>query len=484
VHLCEIRGGERHRHRALSSLLGEGSGHCHTSKATMTWAASCRHLLLALLLALAPEDTQGKERVLAKAADKVELPCQRSQKKSIPFSWKQPSQTIILRNQGDFIITGSTNLKGRVETKKMLWDQGSFPLIISKLEKKDSGTYICETGDKKTEVELLVFELTYDPSNRVMEGQRLTLTLTGPNGLQPSVQWKVPGSGDNKGNGMSYTVPQVGLQHSGTWTCHISQDKATLVWNTNIVVLGFQKVIDIVYRKEGEQAVFLFPLSFEARALKGDLQWQADRESSPQLWANFTWENNNLSVRKTVQHAQIQEKLPFNLTLPRAMLQDAGSVNLTLNLDEGVLKKTVNLVVMRVNKSQDGVTCEVRGLLSSTMEVNLKLENQTTISGQQNLVTQKLVIEPNPREGTWQCLLIDKDQGVLLKSEVEVPPSFVKSSPTFLAIVLGGISGLLLLTGFCIVCCVKSWHHRKRQAERMSQIKRLLSEKKTCQCSQ
>nr|2KLU_A Chain A, T-cell surface glycoprotein CD4 [Homo sapiens] len=47
-------------------------------------------------------------------------------------------------------------------------------------------------------------------------------------------------------------------------------------------------------------------------------------------------------------------------------------------------------------------------------------------------------------------------------------------------IVLGGVAGLLLFIGLGIFFSVRS-RHRRRQAERMSQIKRLLSEKKTSQ---
>ncbi|XP_024435377.1 T-cell surface glycoprotein CD4 [Desmodus rotundus] len=451
----------------------------------MNQGISFRHLRLLLQLALLlPGITQGKEVVLAKAGGTVELLCQ-SPGKNLQFNWKYPSGTKILGRSpwSTGFVTGNSKLSQRVDSKKSLWDQGSYPLIIRNLEISDSGTYNCEVENNlRTVVELWVFRLTSSSdtysSIRLLAGQSLTLTLDNPPNSNPWVEWKGPGN-KQKREGKSLSLSRLGLQESGLWTCTVSHSEKTLVFNINILVLAFQKVSNTFYTKVGEPVVFSFPLTFEDENLKGELRWQEEGASSLRSWITFSLENRKVSVEKNRQDRKIQvkETLPLHFSLPKASPKDAGSGNLTLFLRQGQLHQKVNLVMMRMNESQEQLTCEVLGPSSPKLRLSWKLNNQSA----KFLNQQKLVKVLNPEGGVWQCLLSDNDK-VLLESKVKVSSSALTQAwPKLLGIVMGAIAGFLIFTGFCIFCCVKCWRQR-RQAERMSQIKRLLSEKKTCQC--
>uniref|UniRef100_A0A8C6RZA2 T-cell surface glycoprotein CD4 n=1 Tax=Nannospalax galili TaxID=1026970 RepID=A0A8C6RZA2_NANGA len=435
--------------------------------------------LLLFYPAQLPAVTQGKTVVIGKAGDSVELPCKASQSRSMPFSWKYTDNTKILESQSTFVAKAQSDLSDRVDSRKSMWDKGSFPLIINKLEMKDSKTYICEVANKKTEVELQVFKVTVHPDTHLLQGQSLTLTLEGPAGVKSPMECKGPENRNFKVT-KDFLVPSLGIQDSGSWTCTLTVDQKSLVFNNAILVMGFQKTSTTDYKEEGKPAEFSVPLNIGDENLSGEIKWQAEKPSSLQSLTTFSVENKKVSVQMSPHDPKFElaEMLPLRLKLSQALSRYAGSGNLTLMLAKGTLHHKVNLVVVTVKYSQDTLICEVLGPTSPKMKLALKLKDQVKISKQ-----KKVVQVQAPEAGTWYCELSEEDK-VRVDAKVEVlPRGLSQDQPMFLAAVLGGTVGFLVFSGLCILCCVKC-RHQRRQAERMSQIKRLLSEKKTCQCPQ
>ncbi|XP_075409488.1 T-cell surface glycoprotein CD4 [Tenrec ecaudatus] len=446
----------------------------HLSRATMDGGTSFRKQLLVLQLALLSAASLGKEVVLGEVGKMVELPCKST---THFFVWKV-NDTKLVSKQNQHCLKGPTQ-QNRYECKKNEWDQGSFPMIIKNLQVRDSGNYICEVHTaQKQEVQLLVFTLKSSPGPRLLQGQKLTLTLEGPVGSKPSVQWKDPMANSKNGDKI-FSVDQVQSKDSGTWTCTVSQGQKTLELRINIQVLSFQKDTTLIYKKVGEQATFSFPLNFQGENLNGELTWQEEGSSSPKTWISFFFRDQKVTTTSESKF-QLMNSLPLTFVIPQVSPQYAGSGNLTLHLAEGTAKGTiqhkVSLVVMKVTQSQDVLLCEVLGPSPSTAMLILQLENQA----EKIHSKQKVVKLSDPETGMWFCRLKNQSK-VLLEytTEVSLPDHFSNQQAIFLGTGLGG--GLLLILLVCCILCV-TCRTRRRKAQRMSQIKRLLSEKKTCQC--
>lgn len=440
---------------------------------------SFRHLLLLLLqLSQLLAVTQGKTVVLGREGDSVELPCEGSPKKNIVFNWKFPDQRKILAWQNNVLVRGSFQVYDRFDSRKSAWDKGSFPLIINKLRIEDSNTYICELENKKEEVELLVFRVTISPGTSLLQGQSLTLTLDSKIN-NPLIECKHKGGKIVKGSKV-LSMSNVRIQDSDFWNCTVTLNQKKHSFGMKLSVLGFQSTSFTAYKSEGESAEFSFPLNVGEENLQGELTWRkAEKPTSSESWISFSLKNKRVSVQKSLSSLKLQmaEMLPLSLKIPQVSSQLAGSGNLTLTLDRGALHQEVNLVVMRVAQlHNDTLTCTVMGPTSPKMRLTLlKMGNQEATVSRKEKEVQVMA----PDAGTWQCLLKEGEE-VKIDSRIQVSSRGLNQT-VFLAVSLGGAFGSLAFVGLFILCCVRC-RHQQRQAARMSQIKRLLSEKKTCQC--
>ncbi|XP_068957675.1 T-cell surface glycoprotein CD4 [Petaurus breviceps papuanus] len=459
----------------------------------MTRGATFATLLLALPLVLLPAMTRGKELVLGETGESAELPCKASKKENMDFTWKQPDQVVLLRGLrkgSPSKMIGNTKKKDRVDSSTSQWDGGSFPLIIKKLQISDSGAYFCEVEKQKQEVQLLVFKVTVNPTDSSFSGENMTLTLHSPSSLSTlKVEWNGPGDASKRilsQDKKTLNLVQVGPKEGGVWKCTISVNDKILILNTKITVLGFTSSSKTYYEMMGKAAKFSFPLNLNEQELnkqepKGELRWQVEGATSRPQLAKFSWKSNSLTLENGAPNFRLDSKFPLVITLSPVLPQHAGSGVFSLKFSMGILEQKVNLVVMRAvsQESHQLLCCDVLGPIMPGLRLRWIRENQTEINLEVSKEQRQLMVK-KPRPGIWECQLLSQD--IILKSDsIKLTPKPDRNLSFHLGIGLGAGASLLLLSGLCIFCCARR-RHKLRRAERMSQIRRLLSEKKTCQC--
>ncbi|XP_074050594.1 T-cell surface glycoprotein CD4 [Macrotis lagotis] len=448
-------------------------------------------LFLALQLVLLPAMSRGKELILGEAGNIAELPCKATKKENMDFTWKQPDQLVLLRGfrkGSPAKVIGTTKKKDRVDTLTNQWDGGSFPLIIKKLEMADSGTYFCEVEARKHEVQLLVFKVTAYPSDPVFSGTNVTLTLHGPSNLPDfKVEWSHLGDKRILSQDKILNLYQVGPKEGGDWLCTISVKSKTLTLSIKVQVFGFTSSSQTLYNTGSKNVEFSFPLSLNEQELKklqptGELRWQVEGLSSPPELVKLSWKNDFFILENNPQNFKLLKKFPLTIILLSDLNQHAGSGVFSLKFSSGILEQKVNLVIMKAQcqKSSPQLSCEVLGYIIPGLTLNWMLENSTEKNLEVSKDNRKLEVK-EPKAGTWECQLLFQNEKLLKSNSFKLTAKQEWHLPFHLGIGLGAGASLLLLSGLGIFCCARR-RHRLRRAERMSQIRRLLSEKKTCQC--
>ncbi|XP_044535014.1 T-cell surface glycoprotein CD4 [Gracilinanus agilis] len=381
-----------------------------------------------------------------------------------------------------------SNMKERVDSSINQWDVGSFPLTIKNLETSDSGIYFCEVEDRKQQVQLLVFKVTANPSESVLSGNNVTLTLHSPPNLSElKVEWHGPGDKSKRilsSNRKTLNLLQVDPTEGGDWDCTVSINGKSLKLSKKVTVHGFECLSKHYYTISGKDAEFTFPLNLKEQELarmqpNGELTWQVKGAARS---AKFSWKDDSLTLDSKFKF-KLTKRHPITLSLSPVLPQHAGSGVFSLMLSSGTLKQKVDLVVMTAvsqDSSPQQLFCDVLGPIISGLTLKWLLENQTKEILEVSEEQRQLEVK-KPKPGMWECQLLLNGTELLKSNSFQLAAELEWYHPLYLGIGLGAGASLLLLSGFITCCCARR-RHRLRQAERMSQIRRLLSEKKTCQC--
>uniref|UniRef100_A0A8C0GZ71 Ig-like domain-containing protein n=1 Tax=Chelonoidis abingdonii TaxID=106734 RepID=A0A8C0GZ71_CHEAB len=208
------------------------------------------HYFGGFLSGLVPIMAEVETTVFGAVGEQVILPCiDKSQSDGVTWKYNElvviQHQTRLLRGR----IPNSPHpcrspLTSRSELNKQEMAKGNFSLILSQLEHSDAGKYVCVVGSRTFKVQLQVFEVTGSPSDYLLQGENLTLSIQGSSSV--SVTWsnnrkdKVTAtqSRELKNGGRTLQIHNLQVEDSGTWRCHITSLSAKLDIPYKVLVIG------------------------------------------------------------------------------------------------------------------------------------------------------------------------------------------------------------------------------------------------------
>ncbi|XP_028910326.1 T-cell surface glycoprotein CD4 isoform X2 [Ornithorhynchus anatinus] len=458
-------------------------------------------LILLLVFPLHPrvlaDKNKEKKLVLGEVGKDVQLPCQ-SIKKDSTYIWKQPDGVMIIRGGGHLTKgKGPTQLQSRVDYPEKN-DLGNFPLTIRSVELADSKTYFCEVEGSKKEVQLLVLKMTIagdrtlptTASITLLAGMKIRVTLHGQLSVA-SLSAVLQGPKDTKPTIQKVTsdplvTQPLGIEDSGPWKCIVSvpsRSTEPLTMAFNIQVQGFRKPSEIFYGVVNDSLTLTFTLNFKPSEKNWEMFWnQAGPFNLSTALTDLKEQQNRegKSVKTGFTEKSSDHRLHFQVKNLQAQHAGSGFFRLYIEKLKWKLEQKVELVVMEVSlkpapaRSLPDLRCELHGPeLSHSLEV-------CWVLGNKSVTCQKQWIQVEPEEaGLWKCQLRSNNEALLQKNIRLEEPSLL-SKHLLLGSGLGVSSGLLLAIGLVVFCSARRRH--RRRAERVSQIRRLLKDNKTCQC--
>ncbi|XP_050823387.1 T-cell surface glycoprotein CD4 [Gopherus flavomarginatus] len=451
-------------------------------------------------LGLIPIMAEGETTVFGAVGEQVILPCiDKSQSDGV--IWKYNEQ-VVIQHQAR-LLRGRTRLINRSELNKQEIAKGNFSLTLSQLEHSDAGKYVCVVGSRTfKEVQLQVFEVTGSPSDYLLQGENLTLSIQGSSSA--SVTWsnnhkvKVTAtqSRELKNGGRTLQMHNLQAEDSGTWMCHITSLSAKLDIPYKVLVIGFHNLNqETLYKAVNSTVSFSYSLSthlLQIRELEYvgvGLEWKPMIDSKYQEKFKFNVTSKELLLSKQMVNMQVtwKPRNPLEVKLPKVQFEDAGWYQCQLTVSRGRVEKAIHLVVMTVSADPVGPLSKWANMtllckLSAPIPSNAQLfwEHVNGTEKKLNKSGYSEVMVKTKTVGLWRCSL--KVENNMITS---IDYTVVKAAEWNIYVlipVVVGVSIVLLLLASLFIFIFIAWQQRRRRAEKMAQARRDLIERRICQC--
>uniref|UniRef100_A0A8C0GYJ0 Ig-like domain-containing protein n=1 Tax=Chelonoidis abingdonii TaxID=106734 RepID=A0A8C0GYJ0_CHEAB len=408
------------------------------------------HYFGGFLSGLVPIMAEVETTVFGAVGEQVILPCiDKSQSDGV--TWKYNELVVIHL----FILPkGRSPLTSRSELNKQEMAKGNFSLILSQLEHSDAGKYVCVVGSRTFKVQLQVFEVTGSPSDYLLQGENLTLSIQGSSSV--SVTWsnnrkdKVTAtqSRELKNGGRTLQIHNLQVEDSGTWRCHITSLSAKLDIPYKVLVIG-KRSMDLSLR------TLQMPRKCKRRWINLNISHLLLTHKPRERSRSITW----------IPSSQCPDN-PLEVKLPKVQFEDAGWYQCQLTVSRGRVEKAIYLVVMTVSADPVGPLSKWANMtllckLSAPIPPNAQLfwEHVNGTEKKLNMLGHSEVMVKTKTVGLWRCSL--KVENNMMTS---IDYTVVKAAEWNIYVLIGAVVGasivLLLLASLFIFICTARQRRR------------------------
>ncbi|XP_070592920.1 T-cell surface glycoprotein CD4 [Erythrolamprus reginae] len=435
-----------------------------------------RVLLEAMEVLLGATFSTG-ERIDVAADKSVLLHC-KTDRNDLRMIWKY-NEKLLLQKYNSHIYRGTTSVMYKLKEE-------TFSLELTKAK---PGQYTCHVGQQQVATyDIEVWTVTGSKSGYLLQGDTLKMQLSPVK--ETGIVWFDPHKTEVAENEPRWKLRKnilqilnLTVQDNGKWECCISEYKINLFYN--VKVLGFSNPSDeFQFAATNSNTCLSCPLNI-------DLQDKRDPEiPKVQSWK---WLKNNILMK---EHNVSNINRSFSIQqISNVHSEDAGQYQCHLGFKHGILRKNINLIVVKVSaippalrSKEDNVT--LCGHISPSAPPLIELcwvyvNDSTSEPKCGSPISENKFCHVATTEGLWRCdfkvnnnvkISIDYILGKFSNETLDSSFSLIKTASGIGAMLL-----LLILIGVCVPTC-KRIKQKQQQAKRMAQIKQHLLAKKTCQC--
>ncbi|KAM4034299.1 T-cell surface glycoprotein CD4 isoform 1-T3 [Anomaloglossus baeobatrachus] len=430
----------------------------------------------------------SNEKILAEVGKKISLPCGDSNGVKQEIQWNKDGSLFVKYNKHN-MKTVSKTVPG--SDRFSMQPDITHNLETTAVQLIDAGTFTCRKAglDVKT-VELIVFEVSAEPSDILLMSENLKLSIRSSPVMNAGVSWL---KDDKKmTDGPNLELKNITIEQSGDYNCCIKMnDGAKTCFSKAISVKGFKPSAAVVYMS-GKKPITLplffnfkvrdSPLEDDARAVEGNIKYLSSTIQTLTVTSGACWPQK-------CQPKSDPEDLSPSIRSPQSGLYQMEIV-LQIGKREKKLQREVCVANLTASTSHNNIVIESNITLLCSINcidkggrLCWRHENSSYElcgpPGKEKLA-KEITIAPET-SGNWTCgVFIGEKRLASINLTLELPQGFLSSPLFWVTVVLGVIVFLLCVT---ILTIMIARHRRVRRARYRAWILENLHHDRRCECN-